>query len=55
MKTSTAYYICFLYFAAAILLNIILFDAVYAFSTYGSPSEFGNILNTICFLGGDFG
>lgn len=55
MKTSTAYYICFLYFAAAILLNIILFDAVYAFSTYGSPSEFGNASDTTCFLGGDFG
>lgn len=27
----------------------------YGFSTYGSPSEFGNSSDTTCFVGGDFG
>ncbi len=55
MKKSTAYLILFSYFSIALFLNIILFDAVYGYSTYGSPSEFGNESDTTCFIGGDFG
>ncbi len=38
------------------LIFLILFSFIaYGFSTYGSPSEFGNASDTTCFIGGDFG
>ena len=45
----------FLYLVFSLVLNIALFEAVYGYSTYGSPSEFGNDTNTTCYVGGDLG
>ena len=34
---------------------IVIFNLVYGYSTYGAPSEFGNLTNTTCYIGGDEG
>ena len=52
MKGNTA---LFLYITIVILLNIIIADSIYGYSTYGAPSEFGNLTTTTCWIGGDDG
>lgn len=55
MKTKTTHIAFFYYLIISLGLNILLFDAVYGYSDFGAPTEFGNETNTTCFIGGDLG
>jgi len=47
--------ILFIYLFIGIVLNILINDLVYGYSTYGAPTEFGNLTTTTCWVGGDDG